>query len=177
MKRVILILCMTLFFACKSKKVVNTKIPIETTQGNEEMNEVNEENNEDEKEKSEFVKLMTTAVDYSKRRKAYELGKRMLMTCNTSKFKPYNTSEATTSVINNITIEKLSTICTRYRQYYGTFIDLKLIEIHKNTKTGNSIYRYKALYSKPVANKELRVTMNAENKISAIKTLDWVNAF
>jgi hypothetical protein len=35
-------------------------------------------------------------------------GKRILMTCNTSKFKPFNESEATQSVIENITEENLS---------------------------------------------------------------------
>ena len=33
------------------------------------------------------------------------------------------------------------------------------------------------MYSKKVANKELRVSMNVENKVSAIKSLDWVDSF
>jgi hypothetical protein len=47
-------------------------------------------------------------VDANLTTKAYDLGKRILMTCNTSKFKPFNESEATQSVIENITEENLS---------------------------------------------------------------------
>jgi hypothetical protein len=43
------------------------------------------------------------------------------MTCNTSKFKPFNESETTQSVIENITEENLSKTCTNFRQRYGTF--------------------------------------------------------
>ncbi|MCW2118529.1 hypothetical protein [Flavobacterium sp. 7A] len=176
MKRLIILLCLTLFISCKSKKVVTTQIPIDKT-----INETEEVAQdtlvEDEKDKVEFVKLYPAAVNSSQKRKAYELGKRILMTCNTSKFKPYTTSEATTSVINNITIEKLSSICNRYRKFYGTFNDIELVEVLKNPKTKISVYRYKALYSKKVANKELRVTMNAANKVSSIQTMDWKNDF
>lgn len=176
MKKFALLLCLTLFIACKTTKVVNTQIPIETTPKiDEEVVEVIKV--EEEKDKVDFVKLKSTAVNASQKRKAYELGKRILMTCNTSTFKPFTTSEATNSVINNITIDKLSTICTRYRQYYGTFDDLELVETLQNPKTKATVYRYKALYSKRVANKELRVTMNAENKVSAIQTMDWVSTF
>lgn len=175
MKRLAVVLSLTLFIACKTKKVVTTQIPIETT--TEETAEVVEESKEDEKDKVDFIKLKITAVSSTQKKKAYELGTRILQTCNTSKFKPFTTDEATRSVINNITIDKLSTICNRYRKLYGTFNDLELEEVFKNPKKGSTIYRYKALYSKKVANKELRVTMNAENKVSSIQTMDWVNGF
>ena len=99
------------------------------------------------------------------------------MTCNTSKFKPFTNSEATQSVINNITIEKLSKTCTKFRQWYGTFKDLQLAEVYQNTDDHITIYRFKALYTKKVANKELRVFMNDDNLVSAIKTSDWVDNF
>jgi hypothetical protein len=96
------------------------------------------------------------------------------MTCNTSKFKPFNTTEATSSVIQNTTEERDKT-CT-FRQYYGTFKDLELVEVYKNNYDKTTIFRYKAMYSKKVANK-FRVSMNVENKVSAIKSLDWVILF
>ena len=99
------------------------------------------------------------------------------MTCNTSRFKPFTSSEATASVIKNTTEEKLTKTCTRFRQYYGSFIDLELVETYKNNFDQSVIFRYKANYTKKVANKELRVTLNSENKVSSIKSLDWVNAF
>lgn len=130
-----------------------------------------------EPEKAKIVKLALSEIDNSQKNKAYELGKRVLMTCNTSKFKPFNESEATLSVIKNTTEERLTKTCTRFRQYYGTFIDLQLIEVYKNNTDGTTVFRYKALYTKKVANKELRVLLNQENKVSSIKSLDWVDSF
>jgi hypothetical protein len=61
------------------------------------------------------VKLAVTSRAKIKT-KAYELGKQILMTCNTSKFKPFNESEATQSVIENITenYQKLVLTSDRY---------------------------------------------------------------
>jgi len=123
------------------------------------------------------VKLAFSEVNENQKNKAYELGKRVLMTCNTSKFKPFNESEATQSVIQNTTEAKLTKTCTRFRQYYGTFKDLQLVEIYKNIDDKTTIFRFRALYTKKVANKELRVSINEENKVSSIKSLDWVNSF
>ncbi|GGA74017.1 hypothetical protein GCM10008015_13400 [Flavobacterium palustre] len=153
MKKLIVILSIIVLAGCKSKKVTQSE------------------------KTDEVVKLTLNQINSGQKNKAYELGKRVLMTCNTSKFKPFTTSEATTSVINNITIEKLSKTCTKYRQWYGTFKDLELAEVYQNTKDQTTIYRFKALYSKKVANKELRVFMNSENLVSAIKTSDWATTF
>ncbi|MFV8323765.1 hypothetical protein [Flavobacterium sp. LB3P21] len=155
MKKIIIVFSILLLIGCKSKNVVTTTEP----------------------EKAKIEKLGMTEVNESQKNKAYELGKRVLMTCNTSKFKPFNQSEATASVIQNTTEERLTKTCTKFRQYYGTFIDLQLTEIYKNNFDGTIIFRYKALYTKKVANKELRVSMNQENKVSSIKSLDWVNPF
>jgi hypothetical protein len=155
MKKIILILGIVLFISCKSKKVVETPKPAEV----------------------KIAKLMLSNVSELQKDKAYELGKRVLMTCNTSKFKPFNESEATASVIQNTTEEKLTKTCTKFRQFYGTFKDLQLVEIYKNYIDKTLIFRYKALYTKKVANKELRVSLNEENKVSAIKSLDWTNTF
>ncbi len=154
MKKLILILSLIAVVGCKSKKV-----------------------QQKEPKPDDIVKLATSQINSSQKNKAYELGKRVLMTCNTSKFKAFTTSEATQSVINNITIDKLSKTCTKYRMWYGTFIDLQLAEVYQNTKNQTTVYRFKALYTKKVANKEMRVFMNAENLVSAIKTSDWVDAF
>ncbi len=174
MKKIILILSLIILVGCKSKKTDKQAVKkpvVERPDINKE--EVEEENTEDTK----LFKLELLEVDNFKKERAYELGKRILMTCNTSKFKPFTQNEATASVINNITLEKLSKTCTKYRQWYGTFIDLKLIEIYENVDNKTFVFRFKALYTKKVANKELRVFMNEENKISAIKTLDWVDAY
>ncbi|WP_369769285.1 hypothetical protein [Flavobacterium sp. WC2416] len=154
MKKIILILSIIVLAGCKSKKI-DTPIVEEVT----------------------TVKLAINEVSTFQKDRAYNLGKRILMTCNTSKFKPFTESEATRSVINNITLEKLSKTCTKYRQWYGDFKDLQLMEIYKDINKSTTIFRYKALYTKKVANKELRVYINEENKISAIKSMDWVDLF
>ena len=157
MKKVIIVLSILFLIGCKSKKVVAVAEP--------------------EPEKVKIVKLALSDVNTSQKNKSYELGKRVLMTCNTSKFKPFNITEATMAVIKNTTEERLTKTCTRFRQYYGTFIDLQLVEVYKNNFDRSTTFRYKALYSKKVANKELRVTMNEDNRVSSIKSLDWVNSF
>lgn len=154
MKKLILILSLIVVVGCKSKKV-----------------------NYDEPKENDIVKLSSNQISSNQKNKAYELGKRVLMTCNTSKFKPFTSNEATQSVINNITIDKLSKTCTKYRMWYGNFIDLQLVEVYQNKDNQTTIYRFKALYTKKVANKELRVFMNAENLVSAIKTSDWVENY
>lgn len=157
MKKIIIVFSILLLVGCKSKTVVIAPEP--------------------EIEIAKIVKLDLTTIDAGQKAKAYELGKRVLMTCNTSKFKPFSLEEATASVIKNTTEERLTKTCTRFRQYYGTFIDLQLIEVYKNNFDRSTLFRYKASYTKKVANKELRVTMNEENKVSSIKSLDWVNSF
>jgi hypothetical protein len=153
MKKIIIILTLFVLVGCKSKKI--SLIPIEIN----------------------TVKLALTEVDASQKNKAYEIGKRVLMTCNTSKFKAFTEDEVTASVIQNTTAESLSKTCRRFRQYYGTFLDLELIEIYKDNKAKTTIFRYKALYTKKVANKELRIFMNEENKVSSINSMDWVADF
>lgn len=155
MKKLILVLSILVLIGCKSKKVVNIPEPVEV----------------------KIVKLSLSAVDENQKNKAYELGKRVLMTCNTSQFKPFNESEATESVIKNTTEEKLTKTCTKFRQFYGTFKDLQLVEVYKNIYEKTTVFRYKALYTKKVANKELRVSMNEESRVSSIKSLDWVDYF
>ena len=156
MKKLIITLSILLLIGCKSKNISSSTVKSEVRK---------------------IEKIATTDVSNVQKTKAYELGKRVLMTCNTSKFKPFTTGEATESVISNTTEARLTKTCTRFRQYYGSFIDLELIETYKNNADQSTVFRYKASYSKKVANKELRVIMNSENKVSSIKSLDWVNAF
>lgn len=107
--------------------------------------------------------------------KAYALGKRVLNTCNTSRFKPFTTEEATASVIKNTTAENLSKVCHKFRVKYGDFKEINLVEVLKDRTTDSYIFRYKAKYERDFAKKELRVTIDKNNKVSAIKSTDWVD--
>ena len=154
MKHLILIFCsLLLVTGCKSKKsTVKTETKKTTVV---------------EKEK----------IDEVQKNKSYDAGKRILMTCNTSKFKPFNSTEATPTVIKNTTQDRLTKTCLKFRLKYGDFRDIQLIEVIHNKTDKTNIYRYKALYEKKIANKELRVTMNEDNLVSGIKSLDWVDKF
>lgn len=153
MKNTVLFLCFVLLVSCKSKPVVVKPLV------------------------KEYAKLSVAEVDAEQKRKAYDLGKRVLMICNTSKFIPFKESEATPSVIRNTTIEKHSEVCLKFRARYGDFKDIKLVETYKNVTDNEIVFRYKALYERSNANKELRLTLNNENKVSSIKTMNWIDAF
>jgi hypothetical protein len=177
MKKLILLLSLVLLVGCKSKKeAIPRKISPEVTIEVE--NEVSIDVPPDLlPDEVKVIKLAISKVDATVKTKAYELGKRILMTCNTSSFKPFNESEATISVIENITEENLSKTCTNFRQWYGTFKDLKLMEVYNYNDLEITVFRFKAFYTKAVANKELRVYMNEQNQVSAIKSMDWVATF
>lgn len=152
MKKAGLIICLLLLIGCKSKTVVSRDT-----------------------EDLKIKKVTSSEINSGQQQKAYDLGKRVLETCNTSKFKPFNETEVTKSVMENTTEDRLTKTCTRFRQYYGSFVDLKLDGVYKTKQ--EVIYRYHALYTKKVANKELRIFVNEENLISAIKSMDWDEKF
>ncbi|MNX43457.1 hypothetical protein D3C86_739110 [compost metagenome] len=151
MKKAGLIICLLLLIGCKSKTV-----------------------NRD-TEDLKIKPVPTAEINANQQKKAYDLGKRVLETCNTSKFKPFNETEVTKSVMENTTEERLTKTCQRFRQYYGSFIDLKLDGVYRTKQ--EVIYRYHALYTKKVANKELRIFVNEDNLVSAIKSMDWDEKF
>lgn len=107
--------------------------------------------------------------------KAYSLGKRVLMTCNTSRFKPFTADEATSSVIENTTLERLTKVCHKFRVKYGDFKEIYLAEVLKNNRDDSYIFRYKAKYERDYVQKELRVTMDKDQKVASIKSTDWVD--
>lgn len=151
----LLALSIILLIGCKSKAIISKPKPVEIT----------------------YTKLNIAEVNENQKKKAYDLGKRTLTICNTSKFIPFNESEATASVISNTTLEKHSKICVIFRGRYGSFKDLKLIEVHKNNTENALIFRYKAIFEHSNANKELRLTLNEENKVSSLKTTNWNDSF
>lgn len=127
--------------------------------------------------KKNSVPIELSVADEAQKDKAYELGKRILMACNTSKFKPFTSSEATDKVIANSTLKNINKICVKYNLKYGTFKDLQFVEMVPNKTDMTNVFRFKALFEYAKANKELRVTMNSDNKASAITTKDWVDEF
>lgn len=154
MKKLLLVVVLLAVIGCKSKKNTVVTPP------------------EPKVKKVEIVEVAPELKD-----KAYDLGRRVLMTCNISKFKPFNADEATPSVIQNMTKERLTKTCLKFRLKYGDFRDIELKEVYKNKADKTTVFRYKALYEKKIANKELRLTMNDKNQVTSIKSLDWVNEY
>lgn len=143
MKKIILLLGIALLVSCKSKNgAVDRAIEI----------------------------VKAEDVDMVKKDRAYELGKRVLEACNTSRFKPFSTSEATDKVRQNATKEKISSTCQKINLRYGRFKGLTLIEITHNRDTDEYVFRYSIDYEKKYFKKELKVTVNADNKVSGIAT-------
>ena len=156
MKKLIILFCILAVVAvgCKSKKQSTPKPVVART-----------------------TKVAPEKVDEAQKSKAYELGKRVLMTCNTSRFKPFTINEATAEVIKNTTQERLTKTCNNFRLKYGAFKEIYFVEVIRNRSNKTNIYRFKADYEKKIANKELRVMMNEENQVSGIKSLDWKDVY
>jgi hypothetical protein len=152
MRKIILLLCLALLFSCKSKKPGNsTSSTVKTP------------------EKS-IVLVKPEEIEVVKKDRAYEIGKRLLESCNTSKFKAFGASEATEKVRQNASREKISAICKKINQRNGRFNGLNLLDISYNKKTKEHVFRYAIDYEKKLFKRELFVTINAENRVSAIST-------
>lgn len=108
---------------------------------------------------------------------AYESGKRVLITCNTSVFKTFTSKEATQDIIKKMTQEKISSTCQIILRSFGEFKDLEFIEAIRNNQTNEVIYRFKCIYEKKYYEKKLQVSLNEKLKISGIKTKKWSETF
>jgi hypothetical protein len=152
MRKIMLLLCLALLFSCKSKKNSTTKpVTVKPTE-----------------KPSNLVK--PEEVEAIKKDRAYDIGKRLLESCNTSRFKAFSSSEVTDKVRQNATKEKISTICKKINQRNGRFLGINLIDITRDKKTKDLIFRYNIDYEKKMYKRELKVTVNAENKVSAMST-------
>jgi len=120
--------------------------------------------------KERFVAIRFDEVNSVKKDRAYDLGKRLLETCNTSRFKAFSSAEATDKVIKNATVEKITKTCQKMIHRNGKFIDLNLIEIIHDNETDDYVFRYDIKYEKKYFKRELKVTIDAQNKVSAINT-------
>lgn len=140
-KLFLLILFIFLITSCKSKKTENTAVIIESSK-----------------------------VETIKKNRAFDLGTRLLESCNTSKFKAFSNEEATEKVIQNATPDKISLTCQKIRQRNGKFNYIKLLDVTYLKESEEYIFRYNIDYEKKYFMRELIVTINKENKVSAIST-------
>ena len=155
MKKLALIGLLVFIVGCQSKKKVTEVTP----------------------KKPSVEKLALAEVSTLQKNRSYELGKRVLQTCNTSKFKPFTTEEATPEVIQKMTRDRISMTCQNILRGFGQFNDMKLIEVYRIEKENLTVFRYQCDYEKKYKIKELRVTINDKNKITAITTKDWSDDF
>lgn len=157
MKKFLCLLILISIVACKSKQpsVVknNSEKPTDTIEA-----------------KARYVKLSSNEVNIASKNRAYALGKRLLETCNTSKFKPFTKDEATDKVIQNATVERISKTCQKILIRNGKFIDLELIDITQDTETDDLLFKFKIEYEKKYFERELNVTINSDGKVSAMAT-------
>jgi hypothetical protein len=164
MKKIIIIFTLILF-SCKSGDTNSEeKTPTVVTKPTA----VAVENAKKVSERFELV--APDSVDVVKKTNSYNLGKRLLTVCNSFKFKKFTTKEATESVIKNTNLAKMTIICQKINQRNGKFIDLKLIDVIRDTQSEDQVFRYNINYQKKNFKRELKVTINSEGKISAIST-------
>ena len=149
MKKIVVLILISAFLSCKSKKNATTT-------------EVEPYNR--------YVKVTVDEVTAIKTNRAYDLGRRLLETCNTSRFKTFTKNEATDKVIQNATVEKITKTCQKMNNRNGKFIDLQLIEVIHDVETDNYQFRYKIIYEKKYFERELSVVVNPDNKVDAIST-------
>lgn len=123
------------------------------------------------------VAVALSQVNTTQKNRAYELGKRILLTCNTSQFKPFTATEATTEVIQKINRDKISMTCHQIQRGFGTFNDMTLQQVWRDEKKDLTIYRFVCDYEKKYRTKEMRVIMNDNNQVTAIATQDWKEGF
>eukprot|EP01136_Pigoraptor_vietnamica_P025463 Opistho-1_new@79522 len=128
MRKIILLLCLAFVFSCKSKKAAGTTTPAVTEKPS---NLVNPDD-----------------IEEATKDRAFDVGKRLLESCNTSKFKNFSSAEATDKVRQNATREKVSAICKKINQRNGRFINISLIDITHNKKTDELVFRYNINYEK-----------------------------
>lgn len=155
MKKVAVLCTFVFIFSCQSKKKVTETIV----------------------KKPSVEKLALTEVSSQQKNRTYELGKRVLLTCNTSSFKPFTTEEATPEVIKKMTRDRISLTCQNILRGFGQFKDMKLVEVYQIEKENATVFRYQCEYEKKHTIKELRVTINDENKITSIISKDWSDDF
>ncbi len=147
-KAILFIFSIVLFASCKSK----TPKPAE------------------EIKKARFETVPFAEVNSIKKDRAYDLGKRLLETCNTSRFKAFSPTEATEKVIKNATVENITKTCQKMIHRNGKFVDLNLIEVIHDNETDDYVFKYDIKYEKKYFKRELKVTIDAQNKVSAINT-------
>ena len=119
----------------------------------------------------QFLKQATTIQrTLKKKKRADNLGTRLLETCNVSRFNGFSTTEATDKVRKNATKEKISIVCQKINQRNGRFLGINIIEIKRDKIKDEYTFRYNIDYEKKLYKRELFVTINADNKVSAIST-------
>ncbi|MGV9004087.1 hypothetical protein [Flavobacterium sp.] len=147
MKKILFICLLVVVASCKSKKTVS-----------------------DSKANMTIRTVDVSEVESAKKDRAFDLGNRLLETCNISKFKVFTKNEATDKVIKNATPEHITAICKKINQRNGKYLGLQLIDITFYPQLEEYEFRYMISYEKKLFKRELHVTINKENKVSAINT-------
>ena len=134
----------------------------------------------EEKEEEDTIvieKIMPEKISNLQKGKAYIMGKKLLTSCNTSKIREFKEEDFSERILKKFSLDYLSNICININRRFGTFEELLFKEALRVEKHKISIYRFKVVYTKKFYMKELRVYMNDQNKITALKTLPWKPEF
>lgn len=117
-----------------------------------------------------FAFVSLNDVETLIKNRAFDLGSRLLEACNSSKFKPFSSEEATESVIQNATSRKISETCKKINFRNGKFQGLNLIEVKHDQINNIYIFRYSIDYEKSYFKRELLVSVDSLKKVTKIIT-------
>lgn len=166
MTKLVYIVALITLFSCKSK----TPKTVASTSDKTKTEILKKKDSIAKVENSRFVKVEKKDVSLAKLNLSYNLGKRLLESCSTSKFKVFNSSEATQSVIESTTVEKVSTVCAKINSRNGKFKELSLLDITYDAENDSYLFRYNIEFEKKYFKRELFITINSEGKMASLKT-------
>lgn len=119
---------------------------------------------------SKWEVLPLESVKIETLNKGQELCNRVLNTCNSSSFKPFNSKEATTELINKMTPEKITATCKEINKGYGKFQSTSFIEAQYLEKDDLTLYVFDCEYEKKYYKKTIKIIMNAQEQATNIST-------
>lgn len=119
---------------------------------------------------SKWETLASESIQSEMLNKGQELCDRVLNTCNSSSFKPFNSKEATPELINKMTPEKITATCKEIIKGFGKFKSTRFNEAQYHEKDDLTLYVFDCEYEKKYYKKTIKIIMNTQGQATNILT-------
>lgn len=117
---------------------------------------------------SKWETLAVESIQPEMLNKGQELCNRVLNTCNSSYFKPFNTKEATPELIQKMTPEKITATCKEIIKGFGKFKSTRFVEAQYHEKDDLTLYVFDCEYEKKYYKKTIKIILNAQGQATNI---------